>query len=124
MTDGKEPIRMSAEDARTLATEPGFEQWDCGGVSMYLDATNTPRMGPITSARGPRAPRERLEPIPDSGELQLVGIDADGGLIDASDSLERLRACSRAIERRGLAGLGFGLAASHGAPAASWSSSP
>jgi hypothetical protein len=45
------------------------------------------------------------------GELQLVGIDADGGLIDASDSLERLRACSRALERRGLAGLGWGLAA-------------
>jgi hypothetical protein len=45
------------------------------------------------------------------GELQLVGIDADGGLIDASDSLERLRACSQFLERRGLAGLGWGLAA-------------
>jgi hypothetical protein len=45
------------------------------------------------------------------GDLQLVGIDADGGLIDASDSLERLRACSQLLERRGLAGLGWGLAA-------------
>jgi hypothetical protein len=31
-------------------------------------------------------------------------------------------ACSRVVSRRGLAGLGFGLAASHGAPASLWSS--
>jgi hypothetical protein len=53
------------------------------------------------------------------GEMQFVGVDADGGLIDASDSLERLRACSRLLERRGLAGLGWGLTAPMAAPARS-----
>jgi hypothetical protein len=58
------------------------------------------------------------------GDLQLVGVDPDCGYIDASGSLERLKACRAVVDRRGLAGLGFGLAASHGAPASLWSPSP
>jgi hypothetical protein len=45
------------------------------------------------------------------GRPVFVGIDADCGMLDASCSLERLHAISALLGRRGLAGLGFGLAA-------------
>ena len=57
-------------------------------------------------------------------DMESEHVDAIPRAAAPPATYHELLAYQALLKRRGLAGLGFGLAASHGAPAASWSSSP